>query len=105
MAHLTAGLQCTRCAGDLISRAQFHNKTKIKESKKFVADKLGIDTFDLIDEQIMRELREELGIGTITAIGGGPTPMEAKMNIEKVLGFEIASCKRFRENTGLSRRV
>ncbi|MDW7732988.1 MAG: [dimethylamine--corrinoid protein] Co-methyltransferase, partial [Methanolobus sp.] len=57
---------------------------------------LGVSTMDLSDEYVMRELREELGIGVITSVAGAPKGIAAKMNIEKLLDIKINSCERFR---------
>ena len=41
----------------------------------------------------MRELREELKIGTVTAVPGVPRGIAAKMNIEKLLDIKINSAR------------
>ena len=85
-----------RTAGDLVARMMFGKSMKINEAKQYVADKLGVCKEDLSDENVMRSLREELGIGTITAVPGTPKGMPAKLNIEKLLGIKINSCEHFR---------
>ena len=37
---------------------QFSKNMKIKEAKEYVAKKLNVETMDLADEYVMRELRE-----------------------------------------------
>jgi dimethylamine--corrinoid protein Co-methyltransferase len=54
---------------------------------------------DLADEFVMRDLREELGIGVVTGVPGAPRGIAAKMNIEDLLGIKINSCNIFREKT------
>ena len=56
-----------------------------------------VDRADLAVEGVMRDVREEFGIGTITAVPGTPKGIAAKMNIEKLLGIKINSCEHFRE--------
>ena len=69
IAHIVAsGMGGIRTAGDLVAWMQMTRKMKISEAKHYVADKLGIEIIDLTNEELMRELREQLGIGVITAI-------------------------------------
>ena len=82
--------------GDLVARMEYDSNMKIGKAKEYVAKKLGIDTLDIADECIMRELREELKIGTVTAVPGVPRGIAAKMNIEKLLDIKINSCEKFR---------
>ena len=70
---------------------QMSKKMKLKEAKQYVADKLGIEVIDLIDEEVMRPLRETLGIGTTIAVPGSPQGIYAKRNIAKLLDIEINS--------------
>lgn len=86
-----------RTAGDLVSRIQFSKRMKINVAKDYVAKKLEVDCDDLVDECLMREKRDELGIGLIDAVAEKPYGIEAKFAIEDVLGIEISSCRRFRE--------
>jgi dimethylamine--corrinoid protein Co-methyltransferase len=44
----------------------------------------------------MRELREQLGIGVITSIAGGPRGMRAKFKIAELLGIHINSVALFK---------
>jgi dimethylamine--corrinoid protein Co-methyltransferase len=97
--YTTSGMGGIRSAGDLVARMQFSKNMKIKEAKEYVAKKLGITTLDIADEHVMRELREELGIGVITGVPGAPRGIAAKMNIEKILDIKIKSCEIFREKT------
>ena len=100
---MSSGLGGIRGAGDLVARAQLGRKTKIKDSKKYVMDKLGIGYEELHDECFMREFREEHGLGTITGVAGAPYGLEAKFNIENILDIEIASCSRLRDIAKLHR--
>ena len=85
-----------RAAGDLVARMEFSKNMRINEAKEYVAKKLGVDVLSLVDEHVMRELREELDIGVITSVPGAAKGIAAKMNIEKLLGIKINSCNVFR---------
>lgn len=45
----------------------------------------------LADECLMRDVREEFGIGTITAVPGTPKGIRAKQRIAALLGIGIHS--------------
>lgn len=83
---------------------QFSKNMKIKEAKEYVAKKLNVETMDLADEYVMRELREELDIGVITSVPGAAKGIAAKMNIEKLLDVKINSCNLFRKPRSAKRR-
>lgn len=88
-----------RSAGDLVARMQFSKNMRVKDAKEYVAKKLGLDTVEIADEFIMRDLREELGIGVVTGVPGATRGIAAKMNIENLLDIKINSCEKFREKT------
>ncbi len=96
---LTSGMGGIRSAGDLVARMQFSKNMRVKDAKEYVAKKLGLDTVEIADEFIMRDLREELGIGVVTGVPGATRGIAAKMNIENLLDIKINSCKKFREKT------
>lgn len=96
---LTSGMGGIRSAGDLVARMQFSRNMRIGDAKAYVAKKLGLDTIEIADEFIMRDLREELGIGVVTGVPGATRGIAAKMNIEDLLGIKINSCEKFREKT------
>jgi len=50
----------------------------------------------LPDEEEMRRLREELGIGTIVSVSGSPKGILAKIRISELLGIPINSVELFR---------
>ncbi len=98
IAHImTSGMSGIRAAGDLVARMEFSKSMRIGEAKEYVAKKLDVSTIDLSDEYVMREIREDLGIGVITSVAGAPKGIAAKMNIEKLLDIKINSCERFRK--------
>jgi dimethylamine--corrinoid protein Co-methyltransferase len=80
-----------RTAGDLVMWMQMTRKMRLPEAKKYVAEKLKVAPLDLVDECVMRDVRQDLGIGTITAIPGVPRGIAAKARIGKLLGIEINS--------------
>jgi dimethylamine--corrinoid protein Co-methyltransferase len=75
---------------------------KIDEAKAYVADKLGVDQFDLTDEEVMREARTELGIGTVTSIAGSPKGIRAKWKIAELLEIDIRSVSLFQKGLNLA---
>jgi len=75
---------------------QMSRKMKIHEAKKYVAEKLGVEVMDLTDEEIMRPLREKLGIGTVTSVAGGPKGIRAKIKIAELLDIQIPSVELFK---------
>ena len=77
-----------RTAGDLIMRMQMKGM-RLTDAKEYVAKKLGTDVYTLSDEHEMKEIREELGIGTINAVPGQPKGLKAKAKIAEVLDIEI----------------
>ncbi len=94
--YVASGMGGIRTAGDLIARMQFTKSMRLNDAKEFVAKKLGISTFEMCDEQVMRELREELRIGVVTGVPRAPRGVSAKMNIEQLLDITIPSCDFFR---------
>ena len=98
---VAAGMGGIRTAGDLVLRMQMTHKMRIAEAKRYIADKLKIAPEDLADECFMRELRYDLGLGTITSLPDSAKGMAAKCNIAKILGIEINSVNKFKEKAGL----
>src|SRR5664280_3570557 len=93
---MASGMTGIRATGDLVATMQFSKNMRIKEAKEYVAKKLNVGVMDLVDEHVMRELREELDIGVITSVPGVAKGIAAKMNIEKLLDIKINSCNLFR---------
>ena len=97
IAHIVAsGMGGIRTSGDLVAWMQMTRKMKISEAKQYVAGKLGVEVMDLTNEELMRELREELGIGVITSIAGGPKGIRAKLKIAELLDIHINSVELFK---------
>ena len=94
---VTSGMGGLRTAGDLVARMQMTRGMKLAEAKKYAADKLGISTTELIDEVVMREVREDHKIGFITSRGGHPKGIEAKHHIARLLDIDINSVNRFKQ--------
>ena len=93
---MAAGMGGIRTAGDLVAWMQMTRKMKIDTAKQYVADKLGIDTIDLTNEEVMRQIREDLGIGIITSVAGSSKGIAAKWKIAELLDIEINSVNFFR---------
>jgi len=101
IAHIFAcGMGGIRTAGDLVAWMQLIKKMKLPEAKKYVAKKLGINLLDLINEEVMRQLREDLGIGTTTSVAGSPKGIRAKLKIAELLEVPINSVELFKSQTG-----
>ncbi len=97
IAHImAAGMGGIRTAGDLVAWMQMTRKMKIADAKEYVADKLKITPFELSDEEVMREIREDLDIGTITAMAGSSKGMAAKCRIAELLDIQINSVDLFK---------
>ena len=79
-----------------MARMQMTRKMRINDAKAYVADKLKVSPLDLSNEHVIREVREELDIGIITAVPGCAKGIEAKARIAELLGIEIASVTRLR---------
>jgi dimethylamine--corrinoid protein Co-methyltransferase len=98
IAHImAAGMGGMRTAGDLVAWMQLSKKMKLPEAKQHVAEKLGVSILDLTNEDVMYPLREELGIGVVTAVAGGPKGILAKARIAKLLDIEINSVNLFKK--------
>ena len=89
-----------RTSGDLVAWMQLIKKMKIAKAKKYVAKKLGIELGELINEEVMRQLREDLGIGIITSVTGSPKGIRAKLKIADLLGITINSVELFKSQIG-----
>lgn len=86
---LASGMGGIRTAGDLVARMQLTRRMRLDEAKRHVAGRLGVAVGDLADATVMRGLREELGLGVVTAVPGTPKGVEAKLRIADVLGVRI----------------
>ena len=97
VAHImAAGMGGIRTAGDLVAWMQMTRKMKIDAAKQYVAKKLGIDVIDLTNEEVMRQIREDLDIGIITSVAGSAKGIAAKWKIAELLDIEINSVNLFR---------
>jgi dimethylamine--corrinoid protein Co-methyltransferase len=97
---MTSGMGGIRTAGDLVAWMQMKRRMKIDEAKEYVAGKLGVDLIDLTDEEVMRRLREDLGLGLVTSVSGSPKGIRAKMKISELLEIRINSVELFKSQTG-----
>lgn len=98
MTHIAAsGMGGMRTAGDLVGRMQLNGGMKINDAKNYVAKKLGVSVMDLCDPYLMKDLREELDIGVITALPRASRGMQSKMKIENVLDIKINCCENYRD--------
>jgi dimethylamine--corrinoid protein Co-methyltransferase len=96
IAHIFAsGMGGIRTSGDLVAWMQLIKKMKLTEAKKYVANKLEIELLDLTNEEVMRQLREDLGIGTTTSVAGSPKGIRAKLRVAELLDIPINSVELF----------
>jgi dimethylamine--corrinoid protein Co-methyltransferase len=96
----TAGLGGIRGAGDLVFRMELQ-KMKINEAKKYVADKLKVGVLDLADCAVMKDVREELNIGTTQARPNAAVGIQTKFRIAELLDIPINSVEKFKKESGL----
>ncbi len=97
MAHILAScMGGIRTSGDLVAWMQITRRMKINEAKKYVAKKLNVNILDLTDEEVMRPIREELGIGVVTSVAGSPKGIRAKWKIAELLDISIRSVDLFK---------
>jgi len=94
--YMASGMGGVRTAGDLVARMEYAKNMKVGKAKNYVAKKLGVDVSEIADVVVMRELRDELGIGSSVSVPGSPKGMQAKMNIENVLDIKLNCCDYFR---------
>ena len=85
-----------RTSGDLVAWMQMTRRMKIDEAKAYVAQKLGVEKIDLTNEEAMRQVREDLGLGTVVSIAGSPKGIRAKKKIAELLGITIRSVELFK---------
>jgi dimethylamine---corrinoid protein Co-methyltransferase len=97
IAHgIAAGMGGIRTAGDLVARMQMSRKMRLTDAKAYVASKLKVSPADLSDENVMREVREELDIGVITSVPGCAKGIEAKARIAELLDIKINCVERLK---------
>ena len=90
-----------RSAGDLVLRMQLAKSMRLPEAKQYVAGILGVDTTDLADCSVIREIRETLNIGYSMPPDGATKGIEAKFRISDLLGIRINSVERFKQKAGI----
>jgi dimethylamine--corrinoid protein Co-methyltransferase len=101
IAHIMAScMGGIRTSGDLVAWMQMTRKMRIHEAKAYVAEKLGVSIIDLTDEEIMHDIRKDLGIGTVTSIAGSPKGIRAKYRVAELLGINIRSVILFKSQMG-----
>ena len=102
LAHIFAsGMGGIRTTGDLVAWMQLIKKMKLAEAKQYVAEKLKVGVPDLINEEFIRQLREDLGIGLITSVAGSPKGIRAKLKIAELLDVQINSVEMYKSQIGL----
>jgi dimethylamine--corrinoid protein Co-methyltransferase len=97
---IASGMGGMRAAGDLVARMQMSRGMKIDQAKAYVAEKLSLAVSDLTDPVVMTEVREELGMGSVTPMPQCAKGIESKIHIAEVLGIEI-NCVQRMKNKGV----
>ncbi len=96
----TAGMGGIRGAGDLVFRMELQGM-KINEAKKYVAGKLGCSVEQLADCAEMKDIREDLNIGTTQSRPNAGVGIQTKFRIAEILGVPINSVNKFKKEAGI----
>ncbi len=96
----TAGLGGIRSAGDLVFRMELQ-KMRINDAKKYVAEKLHCSSADLADCAVMKDIREDLNIGTTQSRPNAGVGIQTKFRIAEILGIPINSVDIFKKQAGI----
>lgn len=96
----TAGMGGIRTCGDLVFRMQLKGM-KINDAKAFVADKLKVSVKDLADCAVMKDVREELNIGTTQSRPNAGVGIQTKFRIAEIMGISINSVEKFKREAGI----
>jgi dimethylamine--corrinoid protein Co-methyltransferase len=91
-----SGIGGMRTSGDLVARMELSKNMRLKDAKAYVAKKLEVDPFDLSDVYKMREIREKLDIGVVTAMPNASRGLQSKLKIEDLLNIKINCCENHR---------
>ena len=94
---IVSGMGGIRTAGDLVARLQLNRAMRIDEAKKYVADKLGVSVLDIADEVKMREVREDMDLGTLNECPGVAKGIDAKFRIAKLMDLKINCVELFKQ--------
>lgn len=95
-----AGMGGIRTCGDLVFRMQLAGM-KINDAKAFVANKLKVSMEDIVDCAVMKEVREELNLGTVFSRPNAAVGIQAKFRIAELLGISINSVEKFKKEAGI----
>ncbi len=96
ISHVVAsGMGGIRGAGDLVAWMQLTRNMKINEAKQYVAEKLGVPVLTLCDEDAMRQIRQDLDIGTVSSAADAAKGILAKRRIAELLDVNINSVNKF----------
>lgn len=89
-----------RSAGDLVFRMELQGY-KINDAKKYVAEKLHCPVSHLADCAEMKDLREDLNIGTTQLRPNAGVGMQTKFRIAEILNIPINSVDKFKKEAGI----
>ena len=94
---IVSGMGGIRTAGDLVARLQLNRAMKIDAAKKYVADRLEMSVEDIADPVALREVREDLDLGTLNECPVVAKGIDAKFRIANLLDLEINSVNLFKQ--------
>jgi dimethylamine--corrinoid protein Co-methyltransferase len=95
-----AGMGGIRAAGDLVFRMEMSGM-KIDAAKAFVAEKLKVGVKDLADCAVMKDVREDLNIGTTQSRPNAGVGIQTKFRISEIMGITINSVEKFKKEAGI----
>ena len=74
---------------------------RINEAKAYVAGRLHVSENDLADCAVMKDLREELNIGTTQSRPNAGVGIQTKFRIAEIMGITINSVEKFKKEAGM----
>ncbi len=99
--RMSIGMGGIGTAGDIVARLQMTKRMKLDAAKEYVAKKLGVDQFTLHDTLQMRDIRDEIELGSITALPGKAKGIESKARIAEFFDIKINSVERLKKKLSL----
>ncbi len=99
--RMSIGMGGIGTVGDIVARLQMTKQMKLNEAKEFVAKKLGVDQFTLHDTLQMRDIRDELELGSVTALPGKAKGIESKARIAEFFDIKINSVERLKRKLSI----
>ena len=99
---IVSGMGGIRTTGDLVARLQLNRAMRVDEAKKYVADKLGASVADIADEVKMREIREDMDLGTLNECPDVAKGIDAKFRIAKLMDLKFNCLELFKQKVSFN---